>query len=161
MPETPAERVVFTLGLAAIAVLAVLVGLTWRHDHHAHAAPPHKVAAVPATTAAVDATTPKRTPRTVTATTTTTAAAPQASVRLVLRASHDTWLSVRSGSAAGRVLFTGILAAGSSRSFSGSALWTRFGAAANLRASVDGKNISLPGGTYSALITSGGLRKVA
>lgn len=156
MPETPAERVVFTLGLVAIAVLGALVALTWRHDHHSHAARASTVAATTTPPQALSVTLTRRS-----ATTATAPATGAAEIRLLLHARRDTWVSVRAGSADGDVLFTGILAAGSSRSFGGAALWARFGAAANLQASVDGRPLALPGGTYSALITSRGLQKVA
>lgn len=74
-----------------------------------------------------------------------------------MTATADTWLSVRRDTASGDVLFEGTLASGDSRSFSGAKFAVRFGAAANVRAHLNGKSLPLPSGTYSTTITSAGL----
>jgi hypothetical protein len=65
---------------------------------------------------------------------------------------------VRSVSAQGPVLFEGVLTAGAIRRFAGSRLWLRVGAGANLDARVNGRPLNLLAGTFTALVTPGGLR---
>jgi hypothetical protein len=76
---------------------------------------------------------------------------------LRLAARNDTWISVQSDSSSGRVLWQGTLAAGKSKRFTATSFWVRFGAAADVTATLDGKTLTLPSGTYSAPITTHGL----
>jgi len=78
-------------------------------------------------------------------------------VRLQLTARVDTWVSVRRGSSTGIVLFEGTMAGGSSRTFTGTILALRFGAAANVSAKLNGRPLALPGGTYSVDVSRNGL----
>jgi hypothetical protein len=55
------------------------------------------------------------------------------------------------------VLFEGTLVKGDSRSLTAPKFHVRFGAAANVAATLNGKPLSLPGGTYSVDIGSSGL----
>ncbi len=159
MPEARWEWVVFLVGIVVTAFLLALIvlggspkppgnhpaALTQRTTPAA-AAPTTTAAAVPTTTAA---------PTTAPATTTTTSNAPASAVRLRLTARADTWVSVRR--AGGSVLYQGTLAAGDSRTFSGDRFEVRFGAAANVRATLNGKSLALPGGTYSVTVGESGL----
>jgi len=156
MPETRVERALFGVGLVAIAVLALAIAHFWHHT-------------TPAGGAAVAS--PTRTPGTTTATAsvpdsapgTTTTAVPRAGVgaKLSLVAAHDTWVEVRSGSAAGTILFTGTLGAGTRKTFTAPALWARFGAAADVAARLNGRTLQLPAGTYNARFTAAGFRQVS
>ena len=81
-------------------------------------------------------------------------------VVLVLTAARgDAWFEVRAGSTTAAVLFSGILPTQSTRRFSGSKLWIRFGAAGNLDARLNGKPLPLPIGTYDATIVPSGLQR--
>ncbi len=160
MPETRIERVLFALGLAAIAALGFLVAHFW-HNSHADTSPPAptSVSTHPLTTSRTRPAATTATTRTVVTRETNTAPAGGA-VSLLLTAKADTWLEVRSGSANGPVLYDGTLAAGSSKRFRAALLWARFGAAGNLSARVGGKPLQLPAGTYSATVDRHGLRQV-
>jgi uncharacterized protein DUF4115 len=177
MPETRVERAVFVLGLVAIGALALLVVYYWHKSHVAAAPTPTtttvalsaqqpRVKTAPASRSATTA--PATTTRPGTATTATTLAptttaapiTPGRATSLVLTASRDTWLEVRSGSSTGTLLYSGILASGASKTFRGVAIWTRFGSGGNLAARVDGRPLSLPPGTYNALFDSSGFQQV-
>jgi pyruvate/2-oxoglutarate dehydrogenase complex dihydrolipoamide acyltransferase (E2) component len=168
MPETRGERIIFGIGALAIAALVALIVLqtTDRFEtRHTPAARPVTTAA--ATTGAAAQAPPAPTaPETTTApdaTTGETTAAPEpariaSGVRLTLRAIADTWVEVRSGSADGDVLYSGILQQGSAKRFRSTQLWASFGAASNLTARLNGKSLHLPPGTYSALVGARGLQ---
>jgi cytoskeletal protein RodZ len=163
MPETRAERAFFIVGLAAIVLLAAVVA--WERDT---ADPQHRPAVAAAPNGAP-------TPSATTTTTTTNAstnpssaartsparahppATRPASTQLQLTARSDTWVSVRKTSRTGPVLFEGTMASGDSRSFTGASLSVRFGAAANVEATLNGRPLALPGGTYSVQIGRSGL----
>ena len=91
--------------------------------------------------------------------TTTVAQAPHTRIETHIKvtARDDTWLSIRRGSSTGNVLFEGTLAKGDSRSYTATQFHIRFGAAANVAATLNGKPLPLPGGTYSVDIGSNGL----
>jgi hypothetical protein len=76
---------------------------------------------------------------------------------LHIAARDDTWLSIRRDSSTGDVLFEGTLAKGDTRTFTAKQFSVRFGAAANVAATLNGKALPLPGGTYSATIDRRGL----
>ena len=81
---------------------------------------------------------------------------------LEVTASHgDSWLSIRAGSARGKVLFEGTLAKGQSLRLERERLWVRFGAASNLEVRVNGAppRASVYG-TLDALVTPAGFRKI-
>jgi DivIVA protein/Domain of unknown function (DUF4115) len=82
---------------------------------------------------------------------------------LVLRASGgDCWLSVRAGSASGRLLFEGFLFNGESRRFEARRVWMRVGSGGNLAARLNGKPLrGLPAGTGDVLVTADGARTLA
>jgi uncharacterized protein DUF4115 len=170
MPETRGERIIFGIGALAIAALIALIVLETATDRFETR---HKSDAGPVTTAvateeaAATASPPApAAPETTTApdeTTGETTAAPEpariaSGVRLTLRAIADTWVEVRSGSADGDVLYSGILPQGSAKRFRSTQLWASFGAASNLTARLNGKSLHLPAGTYSALVGARGLQ---
>jgi Domain of unknown function (DUF4115) len=85
----------------------------------------------------------------------------QAIVRFRITAARgSSWVLVRAGSSAGRVLYSGILNQGQTISFRGRVLWLSFGAAANLDAQLNGSPLELGTGTYDARIGRRGLLKV-
>jgi hypothetical protein len=168
MPETRGERIIFGIGALAIAALVALIVLQTSdrfETRHTPAARPGTTA--PATTGAAAQAPPAPTASETTAapveTTGGTTAAPEPAriaggVRLTLRAIADTWVEVRSGSADGDVLYSGILLQGSAKRFRSTQLWASFGAASNLTARLNGKSLHLPPGTYSALVRARGLQ---
>lgn len=171
MPETRLEKVLFTLGLVAIAALAVVVGY-W-YDQRGSAAgqsTTSRTAAVTGTTRptgatvtrSVSPTTAPATPAGTTTETTTTATTSEAAVvTLSLTAVRgDSWMEVRSESATGTVLYVGTLTAGTTKTFQAPALWARFGVAGNVDARLDGQPLQLPAGTYSALFSLSGFQPV-
>jgi len=130
--------VVAWLGLvAAIGLLAFLIlqhtGTPQARSASNPAAPTHAAAAP---RPAAPTTAPKRTP---------VAAAPTQRVRLVLTATRTSWLEVRTSSATGPVVFAGNLEAGRTIRATGGRLWARFGAAANLTITANGKRVPLMG----------------
>jgi cytoskeletal protein RodZ len=155
MPETSVERVIFAIGAVAIAALVALIVLatTDRFEtRHTSPATPQVTTAATTTEAAAPETTGE-----------TTAVPEPASrtasgVGLRLSATADTWVEVRSGSAVGDVLYSGILPQGSTERFRSTQLWTSFGAASNLSAHLNGKPLHLPPGTYTALVGARGLQ---
>jgi hypothetical protein len=75
-------------------------------------------------------------------------------------ARSDSWVELRSSSAQGDVLFTGLITLGETRSFRAPRLYARFGNASALDARLNGKRLGLQPGTYSALVTPRGLADV-
>jgi cytoskeleton protein RodZ len=155
VPPTPIRRGRLTRGrrlLLLLPVAAVLALAAWQlagSGGHRRAAP---AAPRPATTTAITVTKPA--PRPV-------AHAPRPA-RIALRATRGAcWLSVRLGSAAGRVLFETTLQAGRTARFVGRRLWIRFGAPWNLDATLGGKPLSLPGTTGDVVVTASGLAAAA
>jgi hypothetical protein len=87
--------------------------------------------------------------------------APAPPVTLRLRtAGGSCWLEVRESSSDGKVLYRGTLAGDRSLRFTGRRLWLRLGAPANLRASLNGRAVDLPGRTSTVVVTRRGLRVV-
>jgi cytoskeletal protein RodZ len=161
MPETRGEWIFFVIGAFAIAALVALIvfektdRFDTRHPTTAatsEAAAPEQAAAMPETTTAPDAargeTTAAPEPGQVTA----------GGVSLRLTATADTWFEIRSGSADGDVLYSGILPQGGTKRFRSTQLWASFGSASNLTARLNGKPLHLLPGTYMALVGAGGLQ---
>jgi hypothetical protein len=163
MPETRGERIIFWIGILAIAALVALIVLEKTtalfETRRAPAGTPPATTAATSTDAADPASPPATTsPRTgETTTTPKPARAAATAVRLKLKATADTWVEVRSGSAGGNVLYSGILTQGSVERFRDHRVWVRFGAAANLKARLNGRPLQLPPGTYGALVRARGL----
>lgn len=70
-----------------------------------------------------------------------------------------TWVEVRAGSAHGRILYERRLEAGNRVSFSGSAIWARFGGAGNLDVRANGRRRPLLG-TVDVVVSPGSFRIV-
>jgi RodZ C-terminal domain len=168
MPETRGERIIFAIGALTIAALIALVVLQTAADRF-KARDTVAVAGqmtVAATTVAAASPSPaiSTAPETTTPPESTTgeaAAAPgrtATDVRLTLSAIADTWVEIRSASAGGNILYSGILPQGTAKHFRSTHLWASFGAAANLTARLNGKPLDLPPGTYTALVGARGLK---
>lgn len=70
----------------------------------------------------------------------------------------DSWLQIRSGSFRGHTLFEGILPLGETVRLRSKRLWIRFGAAAHLDLTIDGRRTRLPAfGTFDAFAGPRGL----
>jgi Domain of unknown function (DUF4115) len=168
VPETRGERIIFAIGALAIATLVALIVLETATDRFktrdTGAVAGQMTVAATTEAAASPSTASSTAPETTTApqaTTGETAAAPgriATDVRLTLSAIADTWVEIRSGSAGGDVLYSGILPQGTAKHFRSTHLWASFGAAANLTARLNGKPLHLLPGTYSALVGARGLK---
>ncbi len=103
-------------------------------------------------------------PHTRVSTTTASPAPPAATpkpsrARIALVATRGPcWLSVRLGSAVGRLLYERTLEQGQTVRFSGPRLWIRVGAPWNLVATLNGKRVRLPGSLGNVIATPNGLR---
>lgn len=87
---------------------------------------------------------------------------PARAALLVRAAGGDCWLSVRVGSASGRLLFEGFLFDGESRRFDAKRIWMRVGNGGNLAARLNGKPLrGLPAGTGDVLVTADGAQTLA
>jgi hypothetical protein len=157
MPETRIERFIFGVGALAIAALVALIVLEMTDrlgTHRTHAATRQPAASATTNTA-------ENTTASETIVGTTTASEPSGSpsdITLRLKANADTWVEVRAGSADADVLYSGILPEGNAKRFRTAKVWASFGAASNLTARLNGNPLRLPPGTYTALISTSGLR---
>jgi hypothetical protein len=165
VPETRGERIIFAIVALAIAALVALIVLETAADRFntrdTSAVVGQTTVAATTEAAASPSSAISTTPETMTAEATTgetAAAAPTRIASLTLSAIADTWVEIRSGSAGGDVIYSGILRQGTSKRFRSTHLWASFGAAANLTARLNGKPLHLPPGTYSALVGARGLK---
>lgn len=159
MPETRVERLLFLLGLGVIGVLVAVVILGRHPSKGASSATPTTTPppTVPVTSTSLYATTTTANAPTTTTRSSRATAPSRVATRLAVTARADTWVSIRRDTPTGAVLFEGTLEAGDSRSFSGTKLAVRFGAAANVQAKLNGRPLPLPSGTYSTTISPAGL----
>jgi Domain of unknown function (DUF4115) len=159
MPETRIERFIFGIGALVIAALVALILLEMTDrfgTRQTHAATPQ--ATTPAATTTAEPTTASETMAETTA-----ASEPPSTpsaITLRLKAEADTWVEIRAGSADGDVLYSGILPQGSTKHFRSTKVWASFGAASNLAARLNGMPLQLPPGTYNALISASGVRRL-
>jgi hypothetical protein len=119
------ESNIVLLALIAIGLVTALVIVAWRFGN-VDAPPVHGLNTAPAAT---------------------TAEAPDAagSVRLELRATRgDSYLIVKSGSAAGSALYQGTLERGQRQRFDGKVLWVRLETPANVLVKRNGNRVKLP-----------------
>jgi hypothetical protein len=157
MPETTTERLAALIGLVA-AISLMLVALSAQtQGNTVPAAARVPVDGVPA------ASVPQQPDESVVAAARPPAAPkspPSSTVLLALTAARgDCWLSVRAGTPEGKVLYEGTLASGRTIRLEGARLWVRFGAAANLDLTLNGKKVAaLPAGTVDVVATPAGVR---
>jgi hypothetical protein len=162
MPETRSERIVFGIGILAIAALVAVIVLEMTTDRFERHPTPAALPPTMTATTTTEAAAPPPAPTTgETSPAPKQARAPASGVRLALRAIADTWVDVRAGSLDGDGLYAGILPEGTVKRFRGTRIWVRFGAASNLAARLNGKPLRLPPGTYSALVGARGLQQLA
>jgi hypothetical protein len=138
MPRSRLESTVVLVGTAALGVLVWLSVVAWDHYRSRQAAPEP-------TTSARAAAEPTRATASVATTTSESAVAN----KLKLTAARgDCWVEIRAGSASGRQLYAGILAASKSISFTGRRFWLNLGAPSNVDARFNGHTvIGIPRGT--------------
>jgi len=151
---------------AALVVIAALVFFAVRARHH-----PSASLGAPSRTSVNAVTTPAHTGRTSPAKSkdsiaATTPLQPHVTKRsggevaLTLRAIGTTWVEVRSTSSTGRMLYSGLLSPGTRKSFRAAwRLWVRFGGAANLAVTLNGRPLRVPTGTYDAFFDAHGFRQ--
>ncbi len=77
-----------------------------------------------------------------------------ATARLRLTARGDTFLEVRETEAGGRLLFQGTLERGETQGFTAARLWLNVGSPVQLRATVNGIAVALPGGKGPTLMVA-------
>ena len=79
----------------------------------------------------------------------------------VVAVSGNCWMDVRNYSASGKTLFTGTVQLHQFQRFVARRLWISFGNPGNVKAAVDGKPVTLPGGgrSVTVLVTSRGVKK--
>jgi cytoskeleton protein RodZ len=140
------RRVLVPLGAGGVVLFVALVA--WHGGDPQVRMPPEPTVEVAAATKTI-APKPKPPKR----------VASPATGRLVLAATQgDCWLSVRSGSRDGRVLYEGMVSAGEQVRVAGPRLWVRIGAPWNLEASLNGRSIEdLPADTGNVLVTPTGI----
>ena len=157
MPETTTERLAALVGvLAALLLLLVAFTANSRGDPVpvAASAGPGTSTEVATPSAAQTAPSPVA-PRPKT----TPKSAANTPLLILTAARGDCWLSARSGSADGRILYEGTLLSGRSLRLNGARLWVRFGAAANIDLTLNGKKIAaLPAGTGDVVATATGIQ---
>jgi uncharacterized protein DUF4115 len=87
--------------------------------------------------------------------------AAQRTARLVLTAGRgSSWLEVHVAERTGKRLYRDTLARGRSVRFSGESLWLRIGRPASLKATLNGKALSLPPRTATIVVTRKGIRVI-
>jgi uncharacterized protein DUF4115 len=174
VPETRAEKSLFVLGILAIAALGFLIAHLWHHTHGVPAVSPsaplstaarspsgsRPASSAAATTRPASTSAARKSPPVKKHPVAGTNAPAKGGVSLLLVARIDTWLEVRSASSTGHVLYSGTLVAGSAKSFRARSIWARFGAAGNLSARLNRKELRLPSGTYDAIFDSRGFQRL-
>jgi hypothetical protein len=70
----------------------------------------------------------------------------------VLATRGDCWMDVRNYSASGRTLYTGTVQQGQSQRFVARRIWINFGNPGNVKAAVNGRPVTIPGGGRSVMV---------
>lgn len=153
MPRGPFEWSVCLLSAAVVSTIAGFYALGRNDQAALSPEPPRRVAHVAGIAASLQPVTDRAEP----------AEPPPVARRstFAIRATAgDAWLSVRSGSEAGQILFEGTLGRGKAlRLVRSGRLWIRFGAAAYIGLSIDGRPVRLPlFGTFDAYAGPRGVR---
>jgi hypothetical protein len=160
VPQTLLQRLVAVVMLVASAVLIALIAreVTTTEDVRPAATTKAQAAAAPARPQPRPVTTASSPPVRLAPAKKTTA--PPVAALVLTASGGNSWLEVRSASAQGPVLFSGVLPAGESVNAAAKQLWVRFGGASNVTATLNGKPLALRAGTYSALVSRSGLQLV-
>jgi len=147
--------------IAAAALVAVLAGLAWIGAGLGSGGS-HAAAAAGSTAAAAGRLTTTPLPPPPGSISSRPPAHPAALPIAFVAAGGPCWLMVRSGSAAGPVLFSGMLETGSTRRFLRRRIWARLGAPWNISLRVDHRRIAVPIDTIGNLMVGrSGARAVA
>jgi cytoskeletal protein RodZ len=155
-----ARIVVWVAAAVALALVAAIAAVVLASRGSSSGSP----ASSPAGTTGAGPGSSATTPGTTGASSTVTTAPPPTGPRpLVLVASGgDVWLTVRAGSATGKVLFESTLGAGRRLRFARKRLWVRVGAPWNLTVRAAGRHLPMPlQTTGDMLITASGARVTA
>ena len=164
------ERLFGALGFVGIAALAALTVSSYR-DYRERVRPENGVVAAPSARTGEDAANARlfgakydseRSDR-VASEPARPARKPTRVARLIFTAARgDCWLTVRSRSADGKLLYVGTLERGDTRSFTGPAFWVELGAPTYLDVRLNGKIVTnLPNATATVVFTPAGARTVA
>jgi cytoskeleton protein RodZ len=70
----------------------------------------------------------------------------------VVATQGDCWMDVRNYSASGKTLYTGTVQQGQSQRFVARRLWINFGNPGNVKAAVNGRPVTIPGGGSSVMV---------
>jgi cytoskeleton protein RodZ len=70
----------------------------------------------------------------------------------VLAANGSSWMDVRNYSSNGKTLYTGTVDQGQSHGFTARRLWINFGSPANVKAVLNGRRVTIPGGGASVMV---------
>jgi cytoskeleton protein RodZ len=133
------ERRGVLIALAGIGVLFAIVIAAWKSSSNKQPTPPN----LPTTTAKPSKhTTPARQRPT----------RPRLNKFFIVATSGSSWLEIRNYSVSGRPLFTGTLDLHKSLFFQAKRLWIDIGRPTSLKASVNGRAITFPGGGYSVTV---------
>jgi len=140
--------VLFALG--GIAVVSAFFIAAFKFSSGNGNNPPIPNLSTNTTTTKTSATKHKRHPR---------AALPAKIQFFVVATGGNCWMNVRNYSANGRDLYTGTLQLKQSQRFVGRRLWINFGAPGNIKASVNGTPVAIPGGgqPVKVLVSSRGI----
>jgi transcriptional regulator with XRE-family HTH domain len=152
LPPGPPGRTTLVIAGAGVAVLASVLAFAFSGGTQHHLTPPPSPPKQQASTGQVVPLRPTHSHH--------SPAARLPVSHLVLAASRgDCWLSVHAGSAAGPLLYQGILAQGHSLQFFRRWLWIRMGAPSALTVTLNGSPVTtLPTQTGNVLVTPGGVR---
>ncbi len=145
------ERQFLVAGWVVIALLGAVLVRSWLHYRDAR---PPRAASMPVASAA--AAPPAHAPTTAPA-----PLLPPPPVFALRAARGDCWIAVRAGSAAGRVLYEGVLPTRKSVRFRARRLWVRLGAPLNLDATLGGRAVGLPTGVSDVVVTPTGVHRAA
>jgi hypothetical protein len=145
------------LVVASIAVAAWPSGGKAAPHHRAASLGARTEVAPPSTVASTTVATPVVT-AVNTGATEATYAANTSTVRLTVAVVNPCWIELRSTSAAGPVVYEGVLQSGASQTFQElRGLWLRIGNPAGVAVHVDGQRVNLPSGSnpYNVSVTTG------
>jgi hypothetical protein len=159
VPQTPLERLLALVALAAILGLVALLIPAWQ-EYQRNAEPRSTASTPPASAPPAPAAT-----ETATSTQPTTTApapkrpTPRRAVLEFVAARGSSWISARADSATGPLLYEGVLLEGRTLTLTRRRLWLRLGAPQNLDARLNGKRLAdLPQDVADVIVTRTGMQ---